>query len=76
MQRSMLLYSLLEAILVPNLIHSAVADPLLYLQSFLQQHQKFFREDRLILQWLALLDSAPAPQDSQSVGTADASVIA
>lgn len=73
MQRWGLLLNLLETMLVPSLLERAVQDPMLYVRTFAEQNAKFFREDRLVQQWLALLDSsteawyAPSTQsDTQS----------
>lgn len=70
-QRQALLYSLVSTIVGRYL--AEVADPDLYISHFINQNLKFFREDRLIQQWLALLDSAPAQQmtDSQSCTEVD-----
>lgn len=60
MQRNALLYSLVEAILDKYFADSVV--PSLYISNFIAHHQKIFREDRLIRQWLALLDSTSGSQ--------------
>ena len=57
MHRQALLYSLVETILLKYL--TDVADPALYITNFIQMNFKLFQEDRLLQQWLALLDSVP-----------------
>ena len=62
MQRAALLRSLVETILAK---YMNVADPSLYLANFIANNQRFFREDRLICQWLALLEAAPSTPPHQ-----------
>ena len=66
LQRSALLRSLVETILQRYL---NVEDPSLYVTNFIGHHQKVFREDRLICQWLALLEAAPSSPPHQMQDT-------
>ena len=70
-QRNALLFSLVDTILGRYFPDSVV--PAIYVANFIGHNAKVFRQDRLLLQWLALLDSAPPGQESEAQSCTDIS---
>ena len=67
MQRQALLVTLCNDILATYFPAGDVNfDTRLYVDNFISHNEKFFREDRLINQWLALLDSSARNNDDQT----------